>query len=119
MSENEVTRRPTGRPPEGRSGRVLLRLPDELHLELAAKAGRQPRGRPGRMLVRMPSELHSELASRARAEGRSLNTVCVSLLAAALAWLREGAENCSVNSLCVALLTAASGWLQDEVAVAA
>jgi predicted HicB family RNase H-like nuclease len=59
-----TTKRPTGRPPEGRSGRVL---------------------------VRMPSELHAELAAKARAENCSLNSLCVALLTAASGWLREEA----------------------------
>jgi len=61
---DETTKRPTGRRPEGRSGRVL---------------------------VRMPSELHHELAVKARAENCSLNSLCVALLTAASGWLREEA----------------------------
>jgi predicted HicB family RNase H-like nuclease len=53
--------------------------------------GRRPEGRSGRVLVRMPSELHGELAAKARAENCSLNSLCVALLTAASGWLREEA----------------------------
>lgn len=39
--------------------------------------------RSGRLLVRMPIVLHAELARRAKADGVSLNTYIVALLAAA------------------------------------
>jgi predicted HicB family RNase H-like nuclease len=53
--------------------------------------GRRPEGRSGRVLVRMPNELHGQLAAKARAENCSLNSLCVALLTAASGWLREEA----------------------------
>jgi len=64
MSDEKTTKRPTGRTPEGGGGRVL---------------------------VRMPRELHTELAAKARAENCSLNSLCVALLTAASGWLKEEA----------------------------
>jgi RNA polymerase sigma-B factor len=54
----------------------------------------QPEPRPshsGRLLVRMPQSLHSELAQTAEREGVSLNTLITGALASAVGWRDGGA----------------------------
>jgi RNA polymerase sigma-B factor len=51
---------------------------------------RQPPSHSGRLLVRMPQSLHAELARTAEREGVSLNTLITGALASAVGW-REGA----------------------------
>ncbi len=46
-------------------------------------------GHSGRLLLRMPQTLHAELARRADQEGVSLNQFLVGTLAGAMGWLRE------------------------------
>jgi antitoxin HicB len=47
-------------------------------------------GHSGRLLLRMPNTLHAELARRADHEGVSLNQFIVGALSGAVGWMREG-----------------------------
>jgi DNA-binding CsgD family transcriptional regulator len=63
--------------------------------EMAMPEG-QPEQRPthsGRLLVRMPQSLHSELARAAEREGVSLNSLVTGALAGAVGWRDGGATN--------------------------
>lgn len=48
-------------------------------------------GHSGRLLLRMPNTLHAELARRADHEGVSLNQFIVGALSGAVGWMRDGA----------------------------
>lgn len=47
-------------------------------------------GHSGRLLLRMPNSLHAELARRADQEGVSLNQFLVGALSGAVGWMRDG-----------------------------
>jgi RNA polymerase sigma-B factor len=57
--------------------------------ERTQKEQQQPSTHSGRLLVRMPQSLHAELARVAEREGVSLNTLITGALASAVSW-REG-----------------------------
>jgi hypothetical protein len=65
---------------------LSARFPDASGGETKAEASR----RSGKILVRMPVTLHDELASAASSEGVSLNQLITGILAAAVAWRRNG-----------------------------
>jgi antitoxin HicB len=52
---------------------------------------RRPSTHSGRLLLRMPQELHSEMARRAESEEVSLNVYITSVLAGTVGWPRNGA----------------------------
>jgi antitoxin HicB len=49
-------------------------------------------GHSGRLLLRMPNTLHAELARRADHEGVSLNQFIVGALSGAVGWMRDAAD---------------------------
>jgi antitoxin HicB len=51
---------------------------------------RRPSTHSGRLLLRMPQELHSEMARRAESEEVSLNVYITSVLAGTVGWPRNG-----------------------------
>jgi hypothetical protein len=56
----------------------------------AASSDRQPEGHSGRLLVRMPQTLHADLAAAAEREQVSLNQFITGVLAAAVGWRQPG-----------------------------
>ena len=73
----------------------------------APRAGRDPEEGPrhsGRILLRMPPELHAELADTAEREGVSLNQLLTRLLADGVSGTTEGGADGPSRSLRTALL---------------
>lgn len=72
----------------------------------AQQSGRDPGEAPrhsGRLLLRMPPELHGELAERAERDGLSLNQLITRLLAEGVAAARDGARSGTSRGLKIAL----------------
>jgi hypothetical protein len=60
------------------------------HEPAEAAPGREPEGHSGRLLVRMPQTLHADLAKAAEREQVSLNQFITGVLASAVSWRQPG-----------------------------
>jgi RNA polymerase sigma-B factor len=72
--------------------------PAEPEAEAAAPSAKARSGHSGRLMLRMPQSLHAELAKAAEREEVSLNQFITNTLAASLSWHRAGEEPGSERS---------------------